>query len=142
MAAALVLLLVLAGGAARGAECTRQLVQQALREDEVTPITDGAVLPPVVLEKPLGAYGKDHPDQRSAAPGEPYQEGDVVASPRLPWRRLIVAARSPRVAYLYYEKGGRGHSFHLFVTCLDAPEFAGFSYVKELADEWYPGTAV
>lgn len=142
MAAALALLLVLACGVAWGAECSSHAVQQALREDELTPITRVGDLPPVLLEKFWAAYGKDDRDHRIADPGEAYQEGDRVDSPRLPRRRLVVGARSERVAYLYYEKGGPTHSYQLFLTCLDAPDSAGFSLVKLPWDEWFPGTGV
>jgi hypothetical protein len=139
---AVVVVVLFAGKAAWGAECSSHFVQQALSGDDLTRVNRVADLPPILLEKLWAAYGKADPDHRIADPGQPYQEGDVVHTPRLPRRRLVTAARSARIAYLYYEKGGRGHSFHMFVACLDAPDSPAFSYVKPISRDWYPSSSV
>jgi hypothetical protein len=50
-----------------------------------------------------------------AEPDAKYQETDVTAEPGLPWRRLIFAGNGKGIYFVNYERGGRGHSYHVAV---------------------------
>jgi len=60
-----------------------------------------------------------------APPGAKFQETDLVAGPRLPVRRLIAAGCSREYCLVYYERGGRAHTWHvaLFHHTLAAARF-------------------
>lgn len=64
-----------------------------------------------------------------ANPNEEFQATDVLGGRRLPWRRLILGGRSPRITYIYYEKGGRGLSRHAFIACSQPGVTRLFSYL-------------
>src|SRR5688572_6972267 len=53
---------------------------------------------------------------RLALPGEKWQPADVIHDASLPRKRLIWAAVSAHYHVLHYERGGRGHSFHVLVA--------------------------
>ena len=48
-----------------------------------------------------------------AEPGARFQETDLIASPRLPIRRLVAAGCSVAYCLVYYERGGRAHTWHV-----------------------------
>ncbi len=50
-----------------------------------------------------------------AEPGAEWQATDVVRKPGLPRRRLETVALSQSFCILFYELGGRGHSYHVAV---------------------------
>jgi hypothetical protein len=50
-----------------------------------------------------------------ANPDERFQVTDVVVEPRLPLRRLLFAGISKDKYFIHYERGGRGHSYHVAV---------------------------
>lgn len=56
---------------------------------------------------------------RMADPGQPYQAGDAIQNPRLPWARLIFAAVSRNYCFLEYESGGIAHFLHARLYRLD-----------------------
>ena len=61
-----------------------------------------------------------------AEPGAPFQATDVIATPRLPIRRMIAAGCSnDHHCLLYYERGGIAHTRHvmLFHWTPDATRF-------------------
>ena len=60
-----------------------------------------------------------------AEPGAKFQETDLVVSPKLPVRRLIAAGCSREYCLVYYERGGRAHTWHvaLFHHTLAAARF-------------------
>jgi hypothetical protein len=47
-----------------------------------------------------------------AEPGEEFQVTDVIVTPKLPIRRLVLAACSIDHCIVYYERGGIAHSWH------------------------------
>lgn len=69
-------------------------------------------LPPAIV-----ALCADH-SGKLAEPGQRWQEADFVADTSLPQKRLIWAAVSGERYVVHYEKGGRGHSFHVAVFSL------------------------
>ena len=112
-------LIVVLGSSLRAAaaDCTPSTVRRALGEDRPPALVHVAEIPPAVLDAFWRAYGDSDPSRRIADPSQPFQETEIVQG-ELPWRRLIAAAASPRVAWLLYEKGGRARTRHLFVACL------------------------
>jgi hypothetical protein len=58
-----------------------------------------------------------------ADPGDPWEATDVVSSPRLPRRRFISSGISRDLCVVFYEVGGRGHSFHVAITVLEGSEW-------------------
>jgi hypothetical protein len=115
---------LLAARAAGAADCTPAAIRGALEQDHPPGLVHVAELPAPVLDEFWRAYGAIDPDRRIADPGQPYQETDVVVD-ELPMRRLIVAAASPRAAFLAYEKGGRARTRHLFAVCLAGGQVTG-----------------
>jgi hypothetical protein len=55
-----------------------------------------------------------------AEPGQKWQVTDVVTDASLPWKRLIWAFTDGDYYVVHYERGGRGHSFHVLVCRLKA----------------------
>jgi hypothetical protein len=47
-----------------------------------------------------------------AEPGAEFQATDVVVKPNLPIRRLVAAGCSIEYCLVYYERGGRPHTWH------------------------------
>ena len=48
-----------------------------------------------------------------AEPGAEFQVSDVIGKPKLPIRRLVAAGCSYDYCLVYYERGGRGHTWHV-----------------------------
>ena len=67
-----------------------------------------------------------------ADPGQPFQVSDAVVDPRLPWRRLIVAAHAANAWVIYYERGGIEHSFHLAVVPFHGKDVAYFGVMPPM----------
>lgn len=59
------------------------------------------------------------PTFRMADPGQPYQAGDAIQNPRLPWARLIFVAVSRNYCLMEYESGGIAHFRHARLYRLD-----------------------
>jgi hypothetical protein len=55
---------------------------------------------------------------RLAEPGQKWEATDVISDPSLPRRRLIWAAVAGEYYVVHYERGGRGHSFHVLIATL------------------------
>jgi len=53
---------------------------------------------------------------RFAEPGQNWQATDTVNNPSLPRKRLIWAAVGGEYYAVHYERGGRGHSFHVRIA--------------------------
>ncbi len=60
------------------------------------------------LQTLFGSYALDIAD-----PGAAFQVTDVVANPKLPLRRLVVAGCSTDHCLVYYERGGSAHTWHV-----------------------------
>lgn len=61
------------------------------------------------------AFAKAAREERfaMAEPGASWQANDVLVQPALPWRRLARVALSRSFCLIFYERGGRGHSYHV-----------------------------
>lgn len=55
---------------------------------------------------------------RLAEPGQKWAATDIITIASLPRKRLIWAAVSGEHYVVHYERGGRGHSFHVLVATL------------------------
>jgi len=87
----------------------RRVLQDASRFHEVHATTN---LPPAVV-----ALCRDD-DGRLAEPGQKWEVTDVITDATLPRKRLIWAATDGEYFVIHYERGGRGHGFHVLVaTC-------------------------
>jgi hypothetical protein len=53
-----------------------------------------------------------------------FQVTDAIGDNSLPWRRLNWAARISRYYVVHYERGGRGHSYHVLLVASVPPERA------------------
>ena len=59
-----------------------------------------------------------------ANPGEKFQATDVIIYPKLPWRRLLWAARLPNYYLLHYEHGGFAFHEHVVLVSYSDPKNA------------------
>ena len=89
-------------------EC-RNALQEASHFRAANAVTN---LPPAVFALCADADG------RLAEPGQPWQATDVIYSDKLPGKRLIWAATDGEYWVVHYERGGRGHSYHIAVVQL------------------------
>jgi hypothetical protein len=48
-----------------------------------------------------------------AEPGAEFQVNDVIVNPKLPIRRLVAAGCTIEYCLVYYERGGRAHTWHV-----------------------------
>jgi hypothetical protein len=110
--------LVLSGRAAVGAgACSNEFVLEELREGKFGRIDRVADLPKEVLAE-FQATIATHEPPLLAEPGEPFQATDDIGpdAPKLA-RRMIFAGFSKDLFYVYYERGGIAHTYHVFVYC-------------------------
>jgi hypothetical protein len=87
----------------------RKILEDASRFHEVHATTN---LPPAIVALCADANG------RLAEPGKQWESTDLIKDPSLPQKRLIWAAVSDEYYVVHYERGGRGHSFHVLVATL------------------------
>ena len=87
----------------------RKVLEDSLRFHEVLATTN---LPPAIVALCADDSG------RLAEPGHNWEATDVITNASLPRKRLIWAAVSDEYYVVDYERGGRGHSFHVLVATL------------------------
>jgi len=71
-----------------------------------------------VLPGGIFALCADH-NGRLADPGGAWEATDVISDKTLPTKRLIWAVTDGDYYVVHYERGGRGHSFHVLVARLE-----------------------
>ena len=59
-------------------------------------------------------------------PGQKWEATDVISDDKLPTKRLIWAFTDGDIFVVHYERGGRGHSFHVLVARLKAPKLVWY----------------
>ena len=91
----------------------RKALEDSSRFHEVLATTN---LPPAVLALCADERG------RLAEPGQKWEATDVITDASLPRKRLIWGAVSGDYYVVHYERGGRGHSFHVLVATLAKQE--------------------
>jgi hypothetical protein len=91
----------------------RKILEDSSRFHEVLATTN---LPPAIVALCADANG------RLAEPGKKWESTDIIKDPSLPRKRLIWAAVSEEYYIVHYERGGRGHSFHVLVATLAKQE--------------------
>jgi hypothetical protein len=74
-------------------------------------------MPPQICPPAIIALCADN-NGRFAGPGQKWEATDIISDPSLPRRRLIWAAVADEYYVVHYERGGRGHSFHVLVATL------------------------
>ncbi len=87
----------------------RKTLEDSSRFHEVHATT---TLPPAILALCADDNG------RLAEPGQKWEATDVIRDPSLPRKRLIWAAVAGEYYVVHYERGGRGHSFHVLIATL------------------------
>jgi len=85
----------------------RKALQDPARFHDVRATTN---LPPAVVALCADDSG------RLAEPGQKWEATDFITDASLPRKRLIWAATDGKHYVVHYERGGRGHSFHVLVT--------------------------
>ena len=85
----------------------RKALQDLSRFHEVPTTTN---LPSAVITLCADNNGK------IAEPGQKWESTDVISDPTLPRKRLIWGAMDGENYVVHYERGGRGHSFHVLVA--------------------------
>jgi hypothetical protein len=114
---ALAATVLVARAAAAGGACSADFVLAELREGKFGRIDRVADLPKEVLAAFHDTIAP-HDPPLLAEPGEPFQATDVVGpdGPKLA-RRMIFAGFSKSLFYVYYERGGIAHTYHVFAYC-------------------------
>ena len=87
----------------------RKTLHNVSRFREVRAVTN---LPPAVVALCADDKGK------LAEPEQKWEATDVITDDTLPRKRLIWAATDGERYVVHYERGGRGHSFHVLVATL------------------------
>jgi hypothetical protein len=105
----------------------QKTLRDASRFHEVHAATN---LPPEVFA--LCADGSG----RLAEPGQKWEATDAITDPKLPTKRLIWAFTDGDFYVVHYERGGRGHSFHILVARIKEPKLAwyGAGIVSQFKD--------
>jgi hypothetical protein len=85
----------------------RKALQDSSRFHEVRVTTN---LPPAVVALCADDSG------RLAEPSQKWEATDVITDETLPRKRLIWAVTDGEYYVVHYERGGRGHSFHVLVA--------------------------
>ncbi len=85
----------------------RKALEDSSRFHEVFATTN---LPPAVVALCADERG------RLADPGQKWEATDAITDASLPRKRLIWGAVSGEYYVVHYERGGRGHSFHVLVA--------------------------
>jgi hypothetical protein len=90
-------------------------VRHAILTERFAVVRRVASIPHAVMAEASAARGPEYatPPIEFAEPGAPFQSTDVIMTPRLPGRRLIVAWSSPDWYVLHYEVGGVAHTYHV-----------------------------
>jgi hypothetical protein len=84
-----------------------------LRTERFTPVASVSALPANVRKALQELFGEATLEM--AEPGAPFQQTDLVQTPRLPWRRLVSAGCAEDHCLVYYEKGGYVRVFYALV---------------------------
>ena len=87
----------------------RKVLEDSSRFREVPATTN---LPPAVVALCADEGG------RLAEPGQKWEATDVITDSSLPRKRLVWATVAGDYYVVHYERGGRGHSFHILVATL------------------------
>ena len=59
---------------------------------------------------------------RLADPGQKWESSDLITDASLPRKRLIWGVAGDQYYVVHYERGGRGHSYHVLVATLKKGE--------------------
>lgn len=87
----------------------QKVLREVARFEEIPAATN---LPPAIFARCADHNGK------LAERGRRWEATDVIENQALPTKRLIWAVRHGDYYVVHYERGGRGHSFHVVVAKL------------------------
>jgi hypothetical protein len=100
-----------AGSQATGAGTLSEALRAHLKSEKFGIVTSIRGLPLGVRERLQTLFGSGTLD--IAEPGAEFRMTDAAAKPQLPTRRLAVAGCSIDHCLVYYERGGKDHTWHL-----------------------------
>jgi hypothetical protein len=92
-------------------------LERQLKTETLSPIATVAELPEAVRVCLTELFR--WPTLKMADPGDEWQETDVVETPDLPIRRLILAGCSAEHCLIHYERGGIAHTRSVLLLELD-----------------------
>ena len=86
-------------------------LRDQLKDERFGMVTSIRGLPLGVRDGLQTLFGSQTPD--IAEPGAEFQVTDVIVYPKLPIRRLVAAGCTIDYCLVYYERGGRAHTWHV-----------------------------
>src|SRR5262249_37191559 len=102
---------VIAGRQAAAPITLSAALRDHVKDDRFGIVTSIRGLPLGVRDELQMLFGSQTLD--IAEPGAVFQVTDVTANPKLPIRRLVAAGCTIEYCLVYYERGGRGHTWHV-----------------------------
>jgi len=102
---------VAAGSQAAPAATLSAALRDHVKDDRFGIVTSIRGLPLGVRDELQTLFGSQTLD--IAEPGAQFQVNDVSADPKLPIRRLVAAGCTIEYCLVYYERGGRAHTWHV-----------------------------
>ena len=103
--------LVVAGSQTPGPVVLSGTLRAHVKDERFDTITSIRGLPLGVRDELQRLFGS--PTLDIAEPGAPFQATDVILNPKLPTRRLVAAGCSTDHCLVYYERGGKDHTWHV-----------------------------
>ncbi len=86
-------------------------LQSHIKDEQFQIVTSIRGLPLGVRDGLQTLFGSQALD--IADPGREFQVTDVIVNPKLPIRRLVAAGCTIEYCLVYYERGGRAHTWHV-----------------------------
>jgi hypothetical protein len=102
---------VVAGSQAGAPVALSSAIRDHVKDDRFGIVTSIRGLPLGVRDGLQTLFGSQTLD--IAEPGAEFQVTDVIVDPKLPIRRLVAAGCTIDYCLVYYERGGRAHTWHV-----------------------------
>jgi len=102
---------VVAGNQAAAPVVLSGVLRNHVKDDRFGIVTSIRGLPLGVRDELQTLFGSQTLD--IAEPGAEFQATDVIVNPKLPIRRLVAAGCTIEYCLVYYERGGRAHTWHV-----------------------------
>jgi hypothetical protein len=102
---------VLVGSQAASPSALSAALRAHVKDERFQIVTSIRGLPLGVRDELQTLFGSQTLD--IADPGAQFQVTDSVVDPKLPSRRLVAAGCSTEYCLVYYERGGRAHTWHV-----------------------------
>jgi hypothetical protein len=101
---------VVSGSQAAAPTAPSAALRDHVKDDRFGIVTSIRGLPLGVRDELQRLFGSQTLD--IADPGAEFQLTDAIADPKLPTRRLVAAGCTIEYCLVYYERGGRAHTWH------------------------------